>query len=98
MLHLFFDSGSYERQLGRLSSGTGLKHIHLEHFRKFVIPIPNLDEQDIIASIAQSLEEKLGSEEAHREKLRQFKRGLMQDLITGPVPVKVHDVATSMSI
>jgi type I restriction enzyme, S subunit len=31
MVFKFFDSGEYERQLGKLSAGTGLKHIHLEH-------------------------------------------------------------------
>lgn len=87
MLHMFFDCGAYERQLGRLSAGTGLKHIHLEHFRRFVIPLPDSDEQDRIAGVADSVEGKLANEEAHLAKLERLKQGLMQDLLSGAVSV-----------
>ena len=83
MLHLFFDSGAYVRQLGRLSAGTGLKHIHLEHFRKFVVPLPDLEEQDRVACVARSLEEALGCENNRHSRLLHIKRGMMNDLLSG---------------
>jgi type I restriction enzyme S subunit len=88
-LHLFFDSGTYEKQLGKLSAGTGLKHIHLEHFRRFLIPLPIADEQDRIAALADATDAKLGAEENHCVALRCLKAGLMHDLLSGRVRVPV---------
>jgi|688.fasta_scaffold284565_1 type I restriction enzyme S subunit len=35
LILFFFESGTFEYQLGKLSAGTGLRHIHLEHFQQF---------------------------------------------------------------
>ena len=94
MLHLFFDCGSYERQLGRLSAGTGLKHIHLEHFRQFVIPLPAGEEQDWIWAVAEAKENRLLAEQLQLSKLRDLKRGLMHDLLTGRVRVPINASST----
>lgn len=88
-LFLFFDAGIYEKQLGFLSAGTGLKHIHLEHFRRFLLPLPCLDEQSMICSRIEKVSRIIRSESHTSEKLRQQKLGLMQNLLTGKVPVKV---------
>lgn len=96
MLHMFFDCGAYERQLGHLSAGTGLKHIHLEHFRRFVVPLPDGDEQDRIACIADSVEGKLTNEDVHLAKLHRFKAGLLKDLLTGRVPVAVETTTSNV--
>lgn len=88
-LFLFFDAGIYEKQLGFLSAGTGLKHVHLEHFRRFLLPLPCLDEQSMICSRIEKVSRIIRSESHTSEKLRQQKLGLMQDLLTGKVPVKV---------
>ena len=93
MLQMFFDCGAFERQLSYLSAGTGLKHIHLEHFRRFVIPLPDGHEQDRIALIASSIEGKLVDEENGLEKLQRLKRGLMHDLLTGRVRVATETSA-----
>jgi len=89
-LHFFFDSGSYLKQLGYLSSGTGLKHIHLEHFKKFQIALPKKNEQQQINKRVQIVEDKLSSEKNTLSKLIAEKAGLMHDLLTGKVPVKVN--------
>lgn len=86
-LHFFFDSGAYLRQLGYLSSGTGLKHIHLEHFRKFQIALPYKPEQQQINNKVQIVEDKIVSEQMSLAKLNVKKSGLMHDLLTGKVPV-----------
>lgn len=87
MLHSFFDSGFYEQQMGGLSAGSGLKHIHLAHFRRFQIPLPSPNEQDRIAAITFATNERLASEMLLLAKLRQQKHGLMHDLLTGRVRV-----------
>jgi type I restriction enzyme S subunit len=90
-LFLFFDAGIFEKQLGFLSAGTGLKHIHLEHFRRFILPIPELDEQSRICDYIGKFSKIIASEMQVSDKLKQQKFGLMQDLLSGKVPVIVGD-------
>ena len=93
-LHSFFDSGRYLKQLGYLSAGSGLKHIHLEHFRKFMIPLAEVHEQDIINSKVELLNQKIGTEKKYLKKLISQKYGLMHDLLTGKVQVKIDNAET----
>lgn len=86
-LWLFFESGIFEKQLGQLSAGTGLRHIHLEHFRAFKLATPSRDEQDRIMEIINIVQGKIISCTKQLEKLRSLKTGLMQDLLSGKVPV-----------
>ena len=83
MLYLFFDSGMYEQQMGELSAGSGLKHIHLEHFRRFLLSVPHVEEQDRILAQTSSLERSQKAEVVTLTKLRVLKTALMQDLLTG---------------
>ncbi|MBD2205282.1 restriction endonuclease subunit S [Calothrix sp. FACHB-1219] len=84
----FFDTGEYEQQLGYRSAGTGLKHIHLEHFRAFLLAVPPIPEQSRIAAIIDTHDNRIRTEEAYLNKLKLQKQGLMQDLLTGKVRVK----------
>jgi len=96
-LHFFFESGEYLKQLGHLSSGTGLKHIHLEHFRKFQIALPERCEQKWINDKVKIAEEKIGSEQKLLSKLIKQKLGLMHDLLTGKVRVKLDSQTSEMA-
>jgi type I restriction enzyme S subunit len=84
----FFETGEYERQLGHRSAGTGLKHIHLEHFRAFQLAVPPIAEQHRISKVLNSHDIRIRKEEAYRDKLKLQKQGLMHDLLTGKVRVK----------
>lgn len=83
----FFNTQFYERQMAYLSAGSGLKHIHLEHFRKFVLPLPDKSEQVAIMGILESADKSILEMENSLQKLRLQKSGLMQDLLTGKVSV-----------
>jgi type I restriction enzyme S subunit len=83
----FFDSGRFLAQLGSLSAGTGLAHIHLEHFRKFQIHWMPIDEQKEIFDVLNKQHFLLQKQCQDLEKLKQLKTGLMQDLLTGKVRV-----------
>lgn len=85
---LFFETGEYKRQLGHRSAGTGLKHIHLEHFRAFQLAKPELAEQKQIFKLVDTHNDRIQKEEAHRDKLKLEKKGLMQDLLTGKVRIR----------
>lgn len=84
----FFDSNMFENQLGELSAGTGLKHIHLEHFRNFLLATPPVEEQKWIFEQATKMFSTLESEKKKLTKLKVTKQGLMQDLLTGKKSVK----------
>ena len=53
----------------------------------FPIVIPPLPEQEKIAEILSSVDERIQSEQTKMKELEQVKRGLMQDLLTGKVRV-----------
>ncbi|RAO63424.1 Type I site-specific deoxyribonuclease [Micromonospora saelicesensis] len=86
-LRLFFDTNEFRRQLRMLSAGSGLQHIHLEHFREFLIPDLDVAEQESIACAIAMFDERLAAERSVLEKLKLQRIGLMTDLLTGRVRV-----------
>jgi type I restriction enzyme S subunit len=65
-----------------------LTNLHLEEIKEFLIPLPSLTEQGRIILALDAYAARIRSDEAALEKLRQVKRGLMDDLLTGRVRVK----------
>jgi type I restriction enzyme S subunit len=70
-------------------SGTGRNGLNLEHIRNFTIRFPPLQEQQKIAHILSTVDNKLGLLRNKKEFLEKLKRGLMGDLLTGKVRVKL---------
>ena len=70
-------------------SGTGRNGLNLEHIRNFTIRFPLLQEQQKIAHILSTVDNKLGLLRNKKEFLEKLKRGLMGDLLTGKVRVKL---------
>jgi type I restriction enzyme, S subunit len=83
LIWAFFESGEFLVQLGALSAGTGLAHIHLEHFRAFSLRRPSINEQQRIFSIIGKQQEAIDAVIDELEKLKRLKSALMQDLLTG---------------
>ena len=83
LLWSFFESGEFYRQLGALSAGTGLAHIHLEHFRKFQLRCPRVDEQERIFAVITAQSRLLTEYTDALQKLRSVRTALTQDLLTG---------------
>lgn len=79
----FFESGEFKIQLGALSAGTGLAHIHLEHFREFLLRVPKMHEQRHICSVITKHNAEIRNIMAELAKLRAIKKGVMSDLLTG---------------
>jgi type I restriction enzyme S subunit len=86
-IKIFFETNEYEKQIGIRSAGTGLKHIHLEHFREFELAVPSKKEQIRMGNILGTQGTRIRAEETKLAKLKQVKRGLMDDLLTGKVRV-----------
>ena len=78
------------RQFEIFSKGTTLNEITLEQLRTIKVAIPSdIKEQKDLAHILDQSELKIGLQLRHKEKLLVLKAGLMQQLLTGKIRVKV---------
>ena len=81
-----------QNRLDLISGGSNVGHVRVGDIRDLWMFMPeSLEEQKLIASALDGISEKLRFELAQREKLQQKKSGLMHDLLTGKVPVKVEE-------
>jgi len=69
------------------STGTTRKRINLTALKTIMLPVPPIEEQRYIAVFLDAHDARIRIEEAELAKLRQVKRGLMDDLLTGRVRV-----------
>jgi len=86
-LYYFFVS-QYDQLRGLSQEGTQ-KNLSATLVKDVRLPIPPAKEQKVIASILSSVDDKITAQENELEGLQQMKKGLMQDLLTGKVRVKV---------
>ena len=80
---------SKKQHLNALAPQTAQKNINLEDLRPLLIPIPDQREQIRVSERYESLTQQITQEQDSLTKLRTLKTGLMQDLLTGKVRVKV---------
>jgi type I restriction enzyme S subunit len=73
-----------------IAMGSTIKTIGLPYFKKLQIPLPSIDEQQLIAASLKSVDEKIFTLQRKRTSLADTKKALMQDLLTGKVRVKVE--------
>ncbi|MEM4097701.1 MAG: restriction endonuclease subunit S [Candidatus Micrarchaeaceae archaeon] len=86
LLYLF---KSNEKHLRLQTKGTAIPHVDKNAFENLYLPLPSLSEQQKIAEILSTVDKKLELERQRKEKLERIKKGLMNDLLTGKVRVKV---------
>jgi len=90
LLYLILNSTVVTRQLTRLSTGSTFQRINLELIRNFLIPCSNdLKEEDEIAIYIQNFEKMIENLIHRLERLNSVKKGLMQQLLTGKIRVKI---------
>lgn len=77
------------RFLTSFTSQTSITHLTREKFALLPLPLPKVEEQKAIVNALDSLDTRIRTEEAYRDKLKLQKQGLMQDLLTGKVRVKI---------
>ncbi|AFO92721.1 restriction endonuclease subunit S [Phaeobacter inhibens] len=75
------------RHFSKDQQGGTMSAIRSETIRSTLLPVPPRDEQEAIAAILSELSRRLREEQTSFEKLRLQKSGLMDDLLTGRVPV-----------
>lgn len=89
-----FQSEHFCRQAYRLGDGSGQRYvISQDNFRKMTVKIPSYPEQEKIGSILSSAEKEIETHENQLSALKQQKKGLMQQLLTGKKRVKLEEAA-----
>ena len=81
-------SENFRRKVFSRGSGSTVEGIKQSEFKKITICVPNsVKEQIKIVEILDVITDKIKSEENTRNKYKDIKKGLMQDLLTGKVRV-----------
>lgn len=73
----------------RMNTNSGVPTLGVDFIKNIQVPFPTFNEQVTINRQLDCISDSLESERTKLQKLRQQKSGLMQDLLTGKVPVKV---------
>ena len=77
------------KKLEALGTGTTVKGILLSDLKTLKLLLPSSQEQQKIAKILTTQDKKIETEEKNLAKLKALKKGLMDDLLSGKVRVKV---------
>lgn len=88
-LLLIMQSESFRKQLDLQSTGSTVAGIKQSTFRKILLPLPSIQKQIIITKHINSIISRISIAEVKLTQLRNIKKALMQDLLTGKVRVKV---------
>jgi type I restriction enzyme, S subunit len=78
-----------KKWFARQSQGAVMEAISSSTLRNLRLPVPKIDEQKLIVKFYRSSNELIVRESDYLAKLRSQKQGLMRDLLTGRVPVKI---------
>ncbi len=88
----------YAKQVGAFTdftSQTSIAHLTQEQLGKVKVLIPSLAEQSLMIERFDYIDKKINTETSYFEKLIAQKSGLMHDLLTGKVPVKIDQEETA---
>jgi type I restriction enzyme S subunit len=88
-LYYWLTSSCVENQVERLVIGNAQKVLTLGNMGKVLVALPSKNEQKAIVLNLESIDNALLAVQQNLNKLKNQKLGLMQDLLTGKVPVKV---------
>lgn len=88
-LFVFYYLQNQYHKIRSRSQGTNQLNFNLSLVQGLHIPIPPIDEQKRIIHILKSIEDYICCEEAIRSRYTTLKKGLMQQLLTGQIRVKI---------
>lgn len=86
---LYYLMGSIAHKLNALSSGTTISYLSRNEFEKFNIYLPEISEQEKIAKVLSLADQEIETLQKKLDCLKQEKKALMQQLLTGKKRVKV---------
>lgn len=77
-----------EPQIMKLRVGSGLPNVQKGDVENFSVQLPSIEEQTAIAKVLQIVDKEISLLKLKAEKLREKKKGLMQQLLTGKIRIK----------
>jgi type I restriction enzyme S subunit len=81
--HYCFQTSAIRQQFMFYAVGTKVSGISKTNIAKLTLPIPSIPEQIAIADVLSSMDVELAILEARRDKTRNIKQAMMQELLTG---------------
>ena len=75
----------HRNQVMQLVSGTTVFHLYGRDMANFQLPAPSVEEQSAIAAVLSDMDAEITALEHRRDKTKQIKQGMMQQLLTGRV-------------
>ena len=88
---MFLNSEMARRQIRRYEQGVTRPRINTGNLKRLVVCVPKLTEQAEFIAKFDTAQVAIRALQVNVENLKAQKLGLMQDLLTGKVPVKVDD-------
>lgn len=89
-LYLFVKSERFQDEINLIAGGSSQSALTIEKLSLLKVLYPkSIDEQKQIAKILTTQDKKIETEETNLAKLKELKKGLMNDLLSGKVRVKV---------
>lgn len=91
----FFESGILDKGLSKIAHEGGRAHgllnVTPSDFFSLKISVPDIKEQDAIASVLDNANKELKQQQEYLNTLQVQKKGLMQQLLTGAIRVKIEN-------
>ncbi len=88
---LYYELKNLKKSLKRFLRSTTQNNLNAEIVKGLKIVLPPLPEQQKIAEILTTVDDKINLLKNKKDKLEMLKKGLMNDLLTGKVRVKIDD-------
>lgn len=76
-------------ELQQFADTTAVPQINNKHINPLLVPLPSIKEQIKIVEVLSSIDNQINMQEKKKDKLLKLKNGLMQQLLTGKIRVKV---------
>ncbi|MFM6107320.1 MAG: restriction endonuclease subunit S, partial [Sphaerospermopsis kisseleviana] len=89
-IYYHFFASIIDQQINTLLVGSNYPAINSSDIKSLKIPIPPLAEQKAIAKILTEMDEEIEALEKKREKYKNIKQGMMQELLTGKTRLKIN--------
>ncbi|MFG6685214.1 restriction endonuclease subunit S [Mariniflexile sp. HNIBRBA6329] len=89
-LSYYMNSQIIRSQTKKMGQGNSVVHIYVKHLSQLVLSFPPIIEQERIAKILGSVDDKLEVLEEKKTHYQELKQGLMQQLLTGNIRVKTE--------
>ena len=88
-IFLAINNTDFRNSIERVALGSTRKRVGLVELKTLKLKMPRHDEQKQIAKILTTQDKKIQTEETNLAKLKELKKGLMNDLLSGTVRVKI---------